>query len=194
MTRINLLPPEVRKERGNARLARRISVTGLALAALLAGLYGIRTWQVLGLRAELEAARTQRDALQSDIGAYAEIVAQQSAIASARGLSDLLLAGEVSWSEQMLGIASTVPPGVALTNLSGSISSDPSQPVIGSITWNGTSSDYPATEAWLAALSRRDDWANSWATSVQSSGGALTITGSVDLTSAAVTPRGGGPA
>lgn len=194
MSRINLLPPEIRKERANARLARRIRVGGLAMAALLFGIYGIRTWQVISMRGELQAARAESAAVQAQIDAFAEVVAEQQSIESAKAVVNAVLAGEVSWSEQMLTVAATVPSGFSLTSLSGTVAVQTTTSVIGSITWSGSSSGYLQTEAWLARLDAQEGWANGWVGSVQDSEGAVTTTGSVDLTSDAVTTRGGGPA
>lgn len=194
MSRINLLPPEVRKERENARLARRIRVGGLALVVLLTGLYGIRTWQVVSLRGELDASRSEAAAVQAQLDNYAEIVTQQQAIESAKGIVASLLAGEISWSEQMLTLASTVPSGFALTSVSGTVAPQATTGIIGSLTWSGTSSGYVPAEAWLTRIDAQEGWANGWAGSVQGGDGAVTTSGSVDLTSGAITPRGGGPA
>lgn len=194
MSRINLLPPQVRRERASAGLARKIRVSGLALAALLLGLYGIRAWQVLGLRGELEAAQTEAAGVQAQIDTYAEVVAEQQSVEFARGIVTALLAGEVSWSEQMLTLASTVPSGFALTSVSGTVAPQATTGIIGSIAWSATSSGYVPTEAWLTRLDGQEGWANGWAGSVQGGDGGVTTSGSVDLTSEAITPRGGGPA
>lgn len=194
MSRINLLPPEVLKLRSAALLARRITVVGMALGALLVGLYGIRTWQVLSLRGELEDARAEAAAVQGEIDAYADLVAQQQAVVSAKDVVSSLLAGEVSWSEQLLHVASTVPSGFALSSLTGTVTQGAGGPVIGSIVWAGTSSGYLPTEAWLVRLDAQEGWANGWLQSAQGGEGGLTVNGSVDLTIEAITPRGGGPA
>lgn len=194
MSRINLLPPEVRKARANQKLARSISLFGILAAVLLGGLYLIRTWQVFTLNNELGSVRTEQAAVQSEIDAYAEVAADQAAITYGRNVVAALLAGEVSWSEQMLHFASTVPPGFALSSLSGSLSGEPGLPVIGTLSWTATASTYASTETWLIRLDAQEGWANGWVTSVADSDGSLAVSGSVDLTPLAVTPRGGGAA
>lgn len=194
MSRINLLPPELRKERANARLARMIAVAGMALFVLLAGVYAIRTWQILTLRGELEGALAEKATVESQIGTFADLVAQQQAVAYAKGITASLLSGEISWSDQMLQVASAVPLGVTLTSVSGASTPQADGQLVGSITWSATSTGYVSAEAWLVRLDAQEGWANGWTDSVQGGEGSITANGSVDLTSAAITPRGGGPA
>lgn len=194
MSRINLLPPEIRRERASARVARKIAVIGMALFALLAGIYLIRTWQILSLRGDLKSTLAEKVAVESQIGDFADLVAQQQTVAYAKGVTSGLLIGEVSWSEQLLQLASAVPFGVTLTSVSGTSVPQASGPIIGSITWSSTSVGYVPIEAWLVRLDAQEGWANGWAGSVQGDGTSVTTSGSVDLTPEAITQRGGGPA
>lgn len=194
MTRINLLPPEVRKQRSNARLARSITVFGLAVAALLGGLYLIRTWEIISLNGDLRSLEADRAIVEARFADVEDVAAQQDAVEYGRNVVRALLAGEISWSEQMLKLASTVPGGFRLSSLSGTRSVDPQVPVVGSMAWTASSSGYIPTEGWLGRLATQEGWGNPWLTSVQAEGPELTVNGSVDLTAASVTLRGGGPA
>lgn len=194
MTRINLLPPEVRKERANARLARSITVFGLALAALLGGLYLLRTWEVITLNGDLRELETQRAVVEARFASYADVAAERDALEYGNNVVSALLSGEISWSEQMLKLATTVPPGFTLTSLSGSMSGETGVPVVGSLAWTAASQGFVPTETWLVRLAAQEGWANPWLSSIQGDGGPLTVNGSVDLDADAVTPRGGGPA
>lgn len=194
MNRVNLLPAEVRRDQANTALVRRITVVGLALAALLAGLYGIRSWQIIGLRSELQDVNARRSTVEAEIATYAEVSAGEVAVASAHLVVSSLLRGEVSWSEQMLILSSTVPAGFTLSSVSGSVVGDPSLPIIGTLAWSATSGDLGASEVWLNRLAAQEGWANGWVGSFSGGPGGYTLSGSVDLTPAAITPRGGGPA
>lgn len=191
MSRINLLPPEVRRARVNAKRARSITVAGAAVAALLAGLYGLRTWEIVSLNGQLDDVRAEQAAVQAEIDAYAEVAANEAAVSYGRNVIAALLAGEVSWSEQMLHLSTTIPSGFTLTSLSGSLSGDATLPVIGSMSWTAASSDYVPTETWLVRLAAREGWANAWLGSSQPGDDGLTVSGTVDLTPGAVTVRGG---
>lgn len=194
MSRINLLPIEVRKARSNARIARSIVFVGAAFGILLGGLYLIRTWEIITLNGDLREIETERAAVEARFDEYATVAANQSALEYGQDVVRALLAGEVSWSEQMLELASTVPPGFTLTSLSGSSSADPNAPVIGSLSWAASASGYPPTEVWLERLAAQEGWSNPWLTSLSGEGATVTVNGSVDLTPDAITARGGGPA
>jgi Tfp pilus assembly protein PilN len=194
MSRVNLLPPEVRRARADAKRARSVVVVAAALAALLGGVYLVRTLQVLSLNGDLADVRSEQATVQAEIDSFAEVAANQAALGYGERVVESLLAGEVSWSQQMLHFATTVPDGFTLTSLSGSLSGDPTQPVIGSLSWTATSAGYVPTETWLTRLAAQEGWANAWLSSAAPADTGLTVGGSVDLTADAITIRGGGPA
>ena len=194
MSRVNLLPPEVRRARLDAKRARSITLVGFALAALLGAVYLVRTVQVFTLNGDLEDVRAEQAMVQAEIDSYAEVAANQASLDYGRRVVEALIAGEVSWSQQLLHFSTTVPQGFSLTSLSGALSGDPALPVIGSLSWTATSNDYLPTETWIVRLAAQEGWANAWLSSTTPGDNSLTVSGSVDLTAAAVTSRGGGAA
>ena len=76
MSRVNLLPPEVRRARLDAKRARSITLVGFALAALLGAVYLVRTVQVFTLNGDLEDVRTEQAMVQAEIDSYAEVAAK----------------------------------------------------------------------------------------------------------------------
>lgn len=192
MTTVNLLPPEFRKQRSSAVLARRIRVISLLGALLIGGLYGVRTLEVVGLNRDLEDVRAEQVAVQAQIDALGDVASARDAVAAADGLVRVAMQGEVSWAEQFLLLAKTIPPGFTLTSLSAQAAPG-AGPIIGTLSFSATSDGFAPTERWLIALAAQPGWANPWIGGVSGDGDeAFTVSGTVDLTTEIFTVRGGG--
>lgn len=194
MSRVNLLPDEVRQQRRGRARARQIRFFGLCVLFLLAGLYAIRTGQIFLLRRDLDQVAAQQASVQAQLDELADVRAVREAVVAGRGLVTQLLRGEVSWSEQMLEVAQTVPAGFQLDSLSGQLTPDSTTGVIGSMTFTASSQQLLSAESWLIRIETQEGWANGWVSSVASEGTTFSVTGSLDLTADALSPRGGGPA
>lgn len=192
MSRVNLLPPEVKKRRANLRLARRIRFFGICAVLLLGGLYGLRTFQVLSLRQDLADVQAEQASVTAQIDALADVAQAQNAVDASRQLVATLMRGEISWSEQLLHVATTVPPEFGLSSLSGTSTGDPSQILVGSLTFSANSDGFSPAQAWILRLQAQEGWVNGWVGSVQGLP-VTTVGGSVDLTQEALTSRGGRP-
>lgn len=194
MSRVNLLPSEYRRQRTNRAIARQIRLFGLCAVLLLGGIYALRVWEVQQLRQDLADIRTEQARVEGEIATYAEVAAQRDGVVYGRQIVGALLAGEVDWSRQMLEVARTIPTGFSLTSLSGQ-AIDLGNGLVGNVTFSAESQGFPATESWLLRLAAQEYWANAWVSSASAGGegGALTVSGSVDLTSGSLSERGGRP-
>lgn len=191
MSRVNLLPVEVRRARRDAALVHRIRFIGICGLLLLGGLYGVRTYEVFSLGAQVEDVRAEQAAVQAEFDSLSDVAAARDAAVAARTLTQQLLSGEISWSQQLLQVAETVPSGFTLSSLAGQAAPDPGTGIVGSITFSATSSQLLVTRSWLVRMAAQEGWANAWVSSVSSDTGPFTVAGSVDLTTASVTDRGG---
>lgn len=191
MSRVNLLPPEIKKRRANVRLARRIRFFAACGVLLLGGIYVARTFEVVGLRGDLEEIRAEQTSVQAQIQSLAEVAEAQSATTAARMMVTDLMRGEISWSQQMLHVATTVPQGFTVDSINGSGYGDPSQVLVGSLNFTATADGFAATQAWIVRLQSQEGWTNGWVGSAQGLPG-MTVNGSVDLTQDSLTVRGGG--
>lgn len=195
MSRVNLLPPEVRKARRDAGLVARIKFVALCGVLLLGGLYGIRTVELFLVDRDLDSVRDDQVLVQARLDELGDVRAQRDAIIAGAALTDALLIGEVSWSDQFVRIARAIPPGVVLTTLDGQVVGDQGVGVIGSITFSAASQQLIPAEAWLRRLAVEEGWANGWVSSaILADAQVFTVTGSVDLTTDAISARGRGPA
>lgn len=190
MSRVNLLPPEIKKRRANLRLARRIRFFGISAVLLLGGLFGLRTFEVMGLRNDLADVRAEQASVQAQIDGLADVAQAQTSVDSARRLISDLMLGEISWSQQMLHVATTVPAGFRIDSLNGSGTGDPSQTIVGSLSFSAVATGFSSTQAWITRLQSQEGWANGW---VSTADGVpdMSVSGSVDLTQSSLTPRGG---
>lgn len=194
MTRVNLLPAEVRSQRRSLRATGRIRRGSLIALLLLGGLYGIRTFEVLRLKSDLEEVRAEKSAIQAEIDSLADIADAQTAVLSGIELERGLWRGEVSWSDLLLRVSRVVPPTFSLTSLSAQATGLEGS-TIGGVTFAATASNAAEPRLWLQRIAAEEGWANGWLSSVQESeAGDATVTGSFDLTPASITARGGGPA
>lgn len=196
MSRVNLLPPEVRRERRDAALVRQIRFAALCGVLLLGGLYGIRTLQLVFIRGDIDDVRAEQTVVRGSIAELADVAAARDGVARYRTYVAQILAGEVLWSEQLVRVASAVPPGFVLTSLTGQAGPDPGTGIIGSITFSGSSPRLVDARSWLSRIATEEGWANGWLSSLQGGEGTagLTFTGSVDLTVDAISERGRGGA
>lgn len=191
MSRVNLLPAEIKRQRANLRLARRIRFFGVCAVLLLGGLYGVRTFEVMGLRGDLEDVLAEQAAVQSQIDGFADAAKAQAAVESVRTLVSGLTRGEISWSQQMLHVATTMPPDFKVTSLTGTALGDPSQVLIGSISVTATTKGFTPVRSWIDRLAAQEGWTNVWVSSAQGLPD-TTFNGTVDLTQEALSARGAG--
>lgn len=194
MSRVNLLPPEYlegRRANAQVRRIRRYAYLGVAILALA---YAGRTGQIIYLDREIDAVRAEQATVQEALDALAEVAAARDAGIAAATISRDVLRGEVAWSEQLIAVGRTIPPGMVLTSLTGQITPGDTSGVIGSMTFSARSAQLPATPVLLTRIGAEEGWANGWISSVSGADGGIGVNGSWDLTDAAITEMGGGPA
>lgn len=191
MTQVNLLPPEVRSARRSAQATGRIRRASLLGLLLLGGIWGIRTVEVLQLRSDLGSVRSERATVEADLDALSDVATAESAVLLGKQLETALWRGEVSWSQLLIDVSTSVPPGFSLTSLNASAAPG-GGPIIGTVTFTASATSTAQPRLWLLRISTQEGWTNGWLNAVQSDGaGNTTVNGSFDLTSSSITTRGG---
>lgn len=191
MSRVNLLPPETRRLRKDIGLRRRIRFFGGWILVLLIAIFAVRSYEIYLVDQEGREIETQVAEARAALADLAEVAAARDASRQARALTDQLLADEIAWSQQLLTLARVVPAGFRLSSLTGQAGAQTTPGVVGTMAFTATSAQLVSTEVWLLRIGGEEGWANGWVTSVQAGeGGVFTASGSIDLTSAAVAPRG----
>lgn len=192
--RVNLLPPEVRRARRDARVLRQIRFVGFAALLLLGGVYSIRSAEVFFLNRDLKDLTAQQAAAEAERQQLAEVAAARDAVVSGRALASQLLRGEISWSKQMLSLSEAVPSGFTLSSFSGSASGGEVAGISGTVSFSATARDFIPAESWLVRIAVQEGWTNGWVSSISAGEGGFAVSGSFDLTPEAISVRGGGPA
>jgi Tfp pilus assembly protein PilN len=201
VSRVNLLPGELRQRAATRRLTSIVVAAGLGVIALIGLFYFTQTQRLadaqddLAVQEERNAGlRTQIQELQSFADLQAELAAKQDLVAG-------LFVNEVSWSSALLDVSRVIPDASFLTNLAGQVQSaaaetDPTAPVvgelIGTITFQGVARETETIATWLVRLEQVEGWVNAWVTNAQESAPfsrIYTFSSGLDLTIEAATER-----
>ncbi len=162
--RVDLLPPEVRAERRNARTRRGFGwgVLAVLLVALVAagGAFSVNVVS----QAELLAARTETTSLLAQQQKFASVRDMQKQVALAQAAQQAGASTEIDWKAFLDQVGAAQPSGLTLTSVAvDSVSpiaiyqqsTDPLQgPRIGTVTVVGTSAALPNVPAWVAVLQK----------------------------------------
>lgn len=162
--RVDLLPPEVRTERRNARTRRGFGWAVLiVLLVVLAAAGGAFSLNVLS-QAKLLAARSETASLLAQEQRYAPARDAQKQVALAQAAQQAGASTEIDWKAFLDQVGHAQPAGLGLASVAvDSVSpialyqqsADPLQgPRIGTVTVVGTSAALPNVPAWVAELQK----------------------------------------
>jgi Tfp pilus assembly protein PilN len=208
--RANLIPDQIAAEAKvrTAKVALGLAAGGSVL--LVAGLYLMATNEVNGAQDQLDSARAQSALLASEAAKYADVPRVRADLASAQSQQASALGGEVRWSTVLKNLGLTIPPGVSLLSLQGSVSGDAptgtaapggpasvlGNPGIGSLQYSGEALDDARVASFLESVSKNtgviDPFATQ-ATSAESAGpggpSSVSFTASATINSKALSHR-----
>jgi len=199
MSRVNLLPSEIKKTQQVRRRTVLIAMIGGAVIGVIILLWLIQGVRLSQVNDDIDAQTQTNQSLQQEIGGlqkYADIQAQaqqeESLLASA-------YANEVAYSGVLVDISKVIPSDMYLSSYSSAIdttavpTTDSTTTFVGTMTFAGSTLQFESLSTWLTRLEEVQGWANPWMSNISQEGstpGAYTFDTSVDLTQAAVTPRG----
>jgi len=209
MSRVNLLPPELRQLQAIRQRTVLIGMGGVAALALLGLFYFFQSSQLSGAQSDLDQARASNAITQqqiSDLQPYADL---QQQLQAKKQLKDTLFQNEISWSGVLLDVSRVIPDPSYLTTLTGAITAptgtvigssgtpSTSTALIGTMTFAGVSDQTETIASWLTRLEDVKGWVNPWVNSAQEQGadsGIYAFDSGIDLTVDAATVRGRGGA
>lgn len=116
-TRINLLPPEIRRKDKAEKIMIYIVIGLLLLAGLLAGVKVLRDLQIKEREAHLGELRNETLDINRGIASLKAYDERKKQLEGVQGILDTALAGSTTWSKIMRGVSETTPNDVVLKQL-----------------------------------------------------------------------------
>ncbi len=113
MTRINLLPPEIREKAERPRLAPWFILMGVLTAVIIVGLFLLFSAQKSGKQDTLDEKEQQLADLQKQTQPIEKYEAQQSELKALEDLYTQANTGRVAWAQMLNDLAMYVPEGLA---------------------------------------------------------------------------------
>lgn len=206
MSRVNLLPPELRQREIVRRNTRLVILAGVGLAVLVAAFYFVQMLNLNTAKNDLAAQQQVNAGLESKIGQLQKFATLEQELAAKQKLVSTVFTNEISWSGVLLDLSRVIPSEAYLTNFSGQVSAPsaagttvttaPSN-LVGSISFAGDAKATSTLAVWLTRLGEVKGWTNAWMSSANETGSytrIYTFSSGVDLTSDVVTQRGKGGA
>jgi Tfp pilus assembly protein PilN len=199
MSRVNLLPSEIKKGQETRRRAGLFLVIGIGVIAVVIGFYVYQGMRLASVQDDIAAQERTNAALQADINDLQKYEQLRTEAQQQQALLDAAFANEVSYSGILVDVSKVIPPDTYLTNFASTI--DPTAvpeagsdtTFIGTMTFSGETLHFESLSTWLTRLEGVEGWANPWTSSVSADSavaGAFTFDTSVDLTQDALTERG----
>jgi Tfp pilus assembly protein PilN len=203
MPRVNLMPPEIAEAAKFRRFQLAMGGAVVAAVAVVAALYVSAHSGVGTAQGQLDQAKQQNVALQSQLAqlhsvqdVYGQVSARQAMLSQAMG-------DEIRWSTYLNDLSLRTPDHVWLTNISavenstGAVSpttaGTAASTTIGTVTFAGVAFSHDDVATWLEALAKEKGYANPYFTNATETPiGPRTVdnfTSSVDLSSAAKSGR-----
>lgn len=199
----NLLPLEIVESRRDRKVRRVVAAAIAAFLAVLAAWFGLTSYQTSEARSAVTAAQDNGQALLRQQRSFAEVVSVQAESQAIASQLSGLLATDLRWSRLLTAVAQVAPPGVALTGVTGALTSPAEaadaaavrlpdttgEKSVGSLTINGTAPDPFAVAAYLDALGKIKGLGNPQLDGATVVEGELRFSVRLDITSGALGGR-----
>ena len=195
MRPINLLPPEVGRERSRRRRAALWVLAGVAYLLLLA--VGMVYWdgKVAAARDEVRDQEAINQGLEAEVVALGDSAAVRDTFEEKADLVREALEADVDWGILLNDLARLMPPRVWVETFNGSVVPQTIPGVVGQVSFSGIGFDFPDVSEWLRTL-ESDQFAGvtgPWVTTVNQGvvgpEQVVTFSSIAALTRAAITDR-----
>jgi Tfp pilus assembly protein PilN len=206
VSKVNLLPPELRQKQAERRTTTLVAAIGAAVITLILVFYFFQTMQLSSAQDELTQQQETNRELSAQIAELQPYAELQADLAAKQQLVDSLYINEVSWAGVLLDVSRVIPDESYLTNLTGQITAPTGTQVgtpveggtttlIGNVTFSGVARETRTIASWLTRLEEIRGWVNPWVNNAQENAEfsrIYTFDGGLDLTVDAATERGRG--
>jgi len=206
VSRVNLLPSEIKKGQETRRRFVLFVLAGIALVLLIVAFWFLQSMRLSDVQNQIDAQNQQNQTIQQQINGLQQYEQLQTEAQQQQDLLSSAYAGEVSYSGMLVDISKVIPSDTYLTNFASTLqppgsassatpssSSTSTTTFVGNMTFSGETLHFDSMSTWLNRLGEVQGWANPWVSSVTADSavvGAYTYDTSVDLTQDALTERG----
>jgi Tfp pilus assembly protein PilN len=199
MSRVNLLPSEIKKGQATRRRAGLIIVAGLAALALVIVFWVYQGMRLNSVQQDIASQQQTNASLQQQVSDLQKFEDLRTEAQQQQDLLNVAFANEVSFSGLLVDVSKVIPSDTYLTDLT--VTVDPAAvpaagsdtTFVGTLTFSGETLHFDSLSTWLTRLETVEGWANPWSSAVAADpavSGAFTFDTSVDLTQDALTERG----
>jgi Tfp pilus assembly protein PilN len=199
MSRVNLLPSEIKKSQQVRRRTALVAIIGGAVVGLIIVLWLIQGVRLGQVNDDIEAQTQTNNSLEAEINDLQRYSDLQTEAQQQQTLLNAAYANEVAYSGVLVDISKVIPNDSYLASYNSSIdttavpSADSTTTFVGTMTFTGSSLHFESLSTWLTRLEEVQGWANPWMSNISAdpnTPGAYTFDTSVDLTQDALTQRG----
>ena len=203
MSQVNLLPPELLTRQKTRRLTSLVIGAGAVIMAVLLGFWFLQGQKLSGINDDIAAQELDNQNVQVQIDELASAQLLQEEAASKEALLATAYAGEVSFSQLLMDLSKVIPSDAYLSAFdaalappvtTGTVTTPGTTAFAGGFTVAGAADGFESIASWLTRLESVRGWVNPWLSSaaeIGSNTGLYTFTSGADLSSAALTARGG---
>jgi Tfp pilus assembly protein PilN len=205
VSRVNLLPSEIKKGQENRRRFILFLLAGVAIVLLVLAFWFLQSMRLGDVQSQVDAQNQQNASIQQEINGLQKYEQLQTEAQQQEQLLAAAYAGEVSYSGMLLDISKVIPSDTYLTNFASTLqaptastttpstSSPTTTTFVGTMTFSGETLHFDSLTTWLNRLDTVQGWANPWTSNVTADAavaGAYQFDTTADLTQDALTQRG----
>jgi Tfp pilus assembly protein PilN len=199
MSRVNLLPSEIKKGQQVRRRSALVAIVGAAVIGVIIVLWVLQGIRLSQVNEEIADQNRTNQSLQAEINDLQRYEDLQTEAQQQQTLLETAYANEVAYSGVLVDVSKVIPNDSYLASFSSSLdtaaapSADTTTTFVGTMTFTGSSLHFESLSVWLTRLEQVQGWANPWMSNIAADAntpGAYTFDTSVDLTQDALTQRG----
>jgi mRNA-degrading endonuclease toxin of MazEF toxin-antitoxin module len=160
--RVDLLPPEIYRERAAAVIRRRLLIGVFGVIAIVAVSTGASTVLAIQAQGQLADEQARTSSLLADQTKYIEVRSVQSKVALVKAAQQVGVSTEIDWKKYLDNVQATLPSTVAIDTVTLDFASpisayvQPTAPLqgtrVGTVTFTAKSAVLPDVPTWLNAL------------------------------------------
>jgi Tfp pilus assembly protein PilN len=199
MSQVNLLPPEIRQRAQTRRVTAMVAGAGVVVLVLIVFFYFLQAGNLNRVNADIQTQNGINADIQGNIAKLQPFADLKTKAETQQKVLATVYSGEVSFSGVLMDLSRVIPSDEFLTNFSATLNAPSAAapaggtPLIGQLTFAGTTKGTATLATWLTRLDSVRGWVNSWVQSFTEQGaatGVYTFSGGTDLSSDAMTQRG----